>query len=134
MPAARASEHLADARILVVDDERANTMLLERILQRGGYTNVRSTTDPTTVLAIIGEFRPDLLLLDLKMPHVDGFEILERLARSKHMQLPVLVLTADATTTAKERALVAGARDVLTKPLDLEQVLVRTANALDGAA
>lgn len=131
----QASEDLADAPILVVDDERANVLVLERLLQKAGYRNVRSTTDPRTVIASVAEFRPDLLLLDLKMPGPDGFEILERLridalAASEPL-LPVLVLTADATKETKRRALAAGARDFLTKPFDLDEVLLRIANMLD---
>jgi putative two-component system response regulator len=117
----------------MVDDERANILLLERILEKAGYRNVRSTTDPETVPGLVAEFRPDLLLLDLKMPRLDGFEILELLAdgASSDPDLPVLVLTADATRETRRRALAAGARDFLTKPLDVDEVLLRIANMLD---
>ena len=131
----RASEALADAPILMVDDERANILVLERLLQKAGYRNVRSTTDPRTVLGLVAEFQPDLLLLDLKMPGLHGFEILELLrvgsAASSEPGLPVLVLTADATKETKRRALAAGATDFLTKPFDLDEVLLRIANMLD---
>jgi putative two-component system response regulator len=128
----RAREDVVDARILLVDDERANVLLLERILQKAGYGNIRSSTDPKTVLGLVEEFRPDLLLLDLKMPGLDGFQILELLgAEASDRDLPVLVLTADATRDAKRRALAAGARDFLTKPLDVDEVLLRIANMLD---
>jgi putative two-component system response regulator len=131
----RAREDLADAPILMVDDERANVLVLERLLQKAGYRNVRSTTDPRTVLELVAEFRPDLLLLDLKMPGLDGFEILELLrlgaAAGSEPSLPVLVLTADATRETKRRALAAGATDFLTKPFDLDEVLLRIGNMLD---
>ncbi len=128
----KAREDVVEARILLVDDERANVLLLERILQKAGYCNIRSSTDPTSVLGLVEEFRPDLLLLDLKMPGLDGFEILELLGTGAHgRDLPVLVLTADATKDAKRRALAAGARDFLTKPLDVDEVLLRIANMLD---
>ena len=129
----RAKEDVVDARILLVDDERANVLLLERILQKAGYRNVRSSTDPEAVVGLVEEFRPDLLLLDLKMPRVDGFQILELLGgdTSPDPDLPMLVLTADATRDAKRRALAAGARDFLTKPLDVDEVLLRIANMLD---
>jgi len=128
-----AKADLVDARILMVDDERANVLLLERILQKAGYRDIRSTTDPETVLGLVAEFRPDLLLLDLKMPRLDGFGILELLGdgASPDPDLPVLVLTADATRDTKRRALAAGARDFLTKPLDVDEVLLRIANMLD---
>jgi putative two-component system response regulator len=132
-PQVRANEDMVDARILMVDDERANILLLERILERAGYRNVRSTTDPEAVPGLVAELRPDLLLLDLKMPRLDGFEILELLAdgASSDPDLPVLVLTADATRETRRRALAAGARDFLTKPLDVDEVLLRIANMLD---
>jgi putative two-component system response regulator len=128
-----ARKDLVDSRILMVDDERANILLLERILQKAGYRNVRSTTDPEAVPGLVAELHPDLLLLDLKMPRLDGFEILELLGdRASHdPDLPVLVLTADATRDTKRRALAAGARDFLTKPLDVDEVLLRIANMLD---
>jgi cyclic di-GMP phosphodiesterase len=126
-------EHLVDARILVIDDEQANVRLLERILEGAGYVHVRSTTDPEALLELVEGFRPDLLLLDLKMPRMDGFEILRLLPSvvpSVH-DLPVLVLTADPDREVKRRALAAGARDFLTKPFDVDEVLLRIANMLD---
>jgi putative two-component system response regulator len=126
-------QRFADARILVVDDEQANLLLIDRMLERAGYQNVRSTTDPEAVLGLVEEFRPDLLLLDLKMPRLDGVQILELLgsANPTDPPLPVIVLTADATREGRQRALEAGARDFLTKPLDLDEVLVRIANMLE---
>jgi putative two-component system response regulator len=124
---------LTNARILVVDDEEPNVLLVERILQRAGYGNVVSTTDPRKVLGLVEEFQPDLLLLDLMMPHLDGFEILELLGSAVPVDryLPVLVLTADATQEVRRRALRAGARDFLSKPFDVDEVLLRIANMLD---
>jgi putative two-component system response regulator len=129
----RGKQRLMNARILVVDDETANVLLIERILQRAGYHDVRSTTDPEAVLGLVAELRPDLLLLDLKMPRLDGFQILELLGSATPVDpyLPVLVLTADATREVRRRALAAGARDFLTKPLDVDEVLLRIANMLD---
>jgi putative two-component system response regulator len=131
----RASPEFIDARILVVDDEKANLLLIERILERAGYHDVRSTSDPEAVLGLIEEFRPDLLLLDLKMPRLDGLQILERVRAvdqvSPSPSLPVLVLTADATREGKQRALESGARDFLTKPIDVEEVLLRVASMLE---
>ena len=126
----RNKEHLVDARILVIDDEQANVRLLERILEGAGYVHVRSTTDPEAVVELVEAFRPDLLLLDLKMPRMDGFEILGLLP-SLLPDLPVLVLTADLDREVKRRALAAGARDFLTKPFDVDEVLLRIVNMLD---
>jgi putative two-component system response regulator len=119
-----------DARLLVVDDEEANVLLMERILDSAGYADVTSTSDPESVVSLVDELEPDLLLLDLMMPRVDGFEIMGSL-RASARDVPVLVLTADATQEVKRRALRAGARDFLTKPFDVDEVLLRIANMLD---
>ena len=74
----RADDELTQARILVVDDQEANVRLLERILERAGYTNVATTTDSRQVLGLYGELDPDLIVLDLLMPHMDGFRSEER--------------------------------------------------------
>jgi putative two-component system response regulator len=120
------------ARILVVDDEEANVQLLERILEMAGYHNVVSTTDPRRVLDLLHTFRPDLILLDLLMPHLDGFTVMKVLASETPIDsfLPILVLTADATSETRRRALAGGANDFLTKPFDVEEVLLRIANML----
>jgi putative two-component system response regulator len=122
-----------DARILVVDDEDANVALLKAILKRAGYQDVRGTLDPREVMDLVESFEPDLVLLDLRMPHVDGFEILTRLREvvPEDVFLPVLVLTADVTSNAKERALAMGAKDFLTKPFDATEVLLRIRNLLE---
>jgi putative two-component system response regulator len=124
---------LAQARILVVDDEEANVRLLERVLEGAGYHHVRSTTDPEAVLGLVETFRPDLVLLDLRMPRLDGLQILQLLPSvvPEIPDLPVLVLTADLNQDAKRSALATGARDFLTKPFDVEEVLLRIANMLD---
>jgi signal transduction histidine kinase len=124
--------HFGQARILVVDDEVANVRLLEVALARAGYTNVRSTVDSRTVPATIDDWRPDLLLLDLAMPAPDGFAVLEQLraGRSTSERIPILVLTADTTARAKERAFVLGASDFLTKPFDRIEVILRIRNLL----
>jgi putative two-component system response regulator len=121
------------ARLLIVDDEQPNVMLLETILSRAGYDNVRSTTDPREVPALCTSFRPDLILLDLHMPHYNGFEVIRHLGDyvSEEGYLPFLVLTADATSEVKQRALEAGAKDFLTKPFEVTEVLLRINNLLD---
>jgi putative two-component system response regulator len=124
---------LRDARILIVDDEPANVLLLERILKRDGYQQVRSTTDARRALPMFQELAPDLVLLDLRMPHMDGFAVMEQLRPRVPMDayLPILVLTADITPMAKEKALSGGAKDFLTKPLDATEVLLRIRNLLE---
>ena len=124
---------ITSARILIVDDEQSNVRLLERLLLTGGYTDVRGTLDPREALRLFDEQRPDLVLVDLHMPHMDGYALMaalsERLAPNEY--LPFLVLTADTTRETKERALSTGAKDFLTKPLERMEVLLRTRNLLE---
>ncbi len=120
------------ARILIVDDEPANVLLLERILDEAGYPNHTATTDPRQVLAIHARFDPDLILLDLLMPHLDGLAVMTQLRQviPAGTYLPILVLTADMTTEARQQALSGGASDFLLKPFDPTEVLLRIGNLL----
>jgi signal transduction histidine kinase len=129
----RDTPSLDEARILVVDDEPANVQLLQRALEQAGYVNVEATTDSRRVAGLLTEYEPDLILLDLVMPHLDGFEVLEQLAHlvPASTYLPVLVLTADITGETKRRALAGGAKDFLTKPFDLDEVFLRIRNMLE---
>ena len=122
-----------DARILVIDDEPSGVEFLVRALFQAGYRRAEGVSDPRLVRGLLSEFEPDLVLLDLLMPHVDGFEVLDLMTRviPSSTHVPVLVLTADATTESKRRALAAGATDFLTKPLDLTEVLLRIRNMLE---
>jgi putative two-component system response regulator len=126
------SDVIQQAQILIVDDEMANVRLLEVILESGGFTKVRSATDAAQGLRMFQEERPDLLLLDLHMPHINGFELMERLQPMMDEDgfLPILVLTADVTPQTKRRALASGANDFLTKPVDRVEVLLRVTNLL----
>jgi putative two-component system response regulator len=123
----------ADARLLVVDDQPANVMLLERLLQLWEYENIITTQDSSQVLPLVEAEVPDLVLLDLHMPAPDGFEVMRLLEpwTLGPERLPILVLTADATTETKRRALAAGARDFLTKPFDHTEVGLRVGNLLE---
>jgi putative two-component system response regulator len=124
---------LTDARILIVDDERVNVVLLERILEQDGYRNVKSVTDPTEAVPLFDQFEPDLVLLDLHMPKLDGFAVMELLEDriSSETFLPILILTADIRPEIKRRALAAGAKDFVTKPFDRTEVLLRIQNLLE---
>lgn len=124
---------VANAAILVVDDEEANVDLIEQILARAGYTAVTGVTDPRRVLPLFLDRRPDLILLDLHMPHLDGFAVLEQIRPhvAADTYLPILVLTADITPEAKQRALASGARDFVTKPFDRIELLLRISNLLE---
>ena len=124
---------IQNGRILIVDDEPANVLLLERILQQAGYANFSKTNDPREVLEFFTVYKPDLILLDLMMPNVDGYALLTQL-RSRipdNHYLPILVLTADVSAKARQHALSLGAKDFLTKPFDAAEVLLRVYNLLE---
>lgn len=122
---------VASAKVLVVDDNTSNTRLIERVLSRAGLLDVIATNDSREVTSILVESQPDLVILDLHMPHLDGFQLLEIISEyAKSQFLPVVVLTADTTQAAIHRALGLGAHDFLTKPLDATEVALRTRNLL----
>jgi EAL domain-containing protein (putative c-di-GMP-specific phosphodiesterase class I) len=127
---------LADAVVLVVDDNQTNVLLLERLLQRIGIGRVVGITDPRETVTQFQALQPDLVLLDLHMPYLDGVAVLEQLAivMPAGSFMPVLVLTADATLDAKNRALAAGAKDFVTKPFEQTEVLLRVKNLLQTRA
>ncbi|HEY8548841.1 MAG TPA: HD domain-containing phosphohydrolase [Vicinamibacterales bacterium] len=123
---------LGAARILVVDDEPANVRMLDRLLTNGGCRHVLGITDPRETIAVMPIARPDLIILDLHMPHLDGFEVMQALRPllASERYLPVLIVTADDTPTVKQRALAMGARDFLAKPFDSVEALLRIRNLL----
>lgn len=127
------SVNLESMTILIVDDEPSNVALLQRTLERIGFSRLYATTDPTRVEEFLSKRQPDLILLDLHMPERDGFEILKSIPQAlpKDEYLPILVLTADSTPEAKHRALNLGAKDFLHKPLDLLEVTLRVRRLLE---
>ncbi len=123
---------VTDGRILIVDDEESVVLLLERMLHQDGYTNVVSTTDPRQALPLFETFRPDLLLLDVMMPYLDGFGVLEELKpRMRGSRVPTMIITADVSGDVKRRALVAGVDDFVTKPFSVNEVLMRVRYLLE---
>ena len=127
------TSRLHAARLLLVDDEQANLDLLEAFLEADGFRNLTSTRDPREAVALLEALHPDLVLLDLHMAQLDGFGVLAQIGARvpEHEYLPVLVLTADVTAEAKQRALSEGARDFLTKPFDAVEVVLRIRNLLE---
>jgi diguanylate cyclase (GGDEF)-like protein len=118
------------AKILIVDDQEQNIQLLEHMLAAANYTSVTSTTDPTKVYELHQQNRYDLILLDLKMAGMDGFQVLNALKDiESDNYLPVLVVTANPD--AKLRALQSGAKDFVSKPFDMAEVLARVHNLLE---
>ena len=121
---------ILDANILIVDDQPANVQLLEQLLRDAGYTCVASTMNPGEVCALHGKNHYDLILLDLKMPGMDGFQVMEALkTQAADNYLPVIVLTAEPGH--KLRALQSGAKDFISKPFDLIEVKTRIHNMLE---
>ena len=123
-------DDILNAKILIVDDQPANVHLLTRLLEEAGYSHVRSTMDPTEVTTLQIRNDHDLILLDLQMPAMDGFEVMEDLkTHAPQDYLPVIVLTAQPGH--KLRALQAGAKDFISKPFDLLEVKTRIHNMLE---
>ena len=119
------------ARVLIIDDEPSNLLLLEAFLADTA-TEVRGLKDSRQVEEVFKEFEPDIVLLDLHMPAVDGLEVLRRLSSARESLgfLPVIVLTADSSRVARNSALLLGANDFLLKPLDRTEVVLRVRNLI----
>lgn len=120
----------ADADILIVDDNPANVELLLALLEDAGYLRLEGITDPRRVAARVAEHAPDLILLDVRMPHLNGLELMERLSAGGAEAPAVIILTAQIDDATRYRALELGARDFLTKPFDQVEVLQRIRNVL----
>jgi uncharacterized membrane protein len=122
---------ILNANVLIVDDQEPNVLLLERTLRGAGYTSIESTMNPRKVCELYHATRHDLILLDIKMPGMDGFQVMESL---KEIALddfpPVLVITAEPGH--KQRALQVGAKDFISKPFELIEVLTRVHNMLEA--
>jgi len=123
----------SDANILIIDDHQANVDALKRILRSAGFGTVNSTTDPMVGVTLVQTCAPDLVLLDLHMPGLDGFGVLDAIRPhlSGDSYLPVVMLTADSTGDTRRRALASGAKDFLLKPFDATEVVLRIENLLE---
>jgi putative two-component system response regulator len=121
------------ARILVADDDLGNLNVLMRMLQRTGFGNLHGVCDAGAILPAVIEFQPDVVLLDLHMPGMDGIEMLLdiKALHGRRSYLPVLVLTGDGSKEVRDGALAAGARDFLTKPYDAAEVILRVRNLVE---
>ena len=122
------------SRILMVDDEDSNVVVLERLLRQAGYVNIHGTTDSRKAVPLYNQLSPDLVFLDLHMPEPTGFDLLEHFAKERPeegMYVPILVLTADITPGTKLKALALGANDFVTKPIERCELLLRTRNLLE---
>lgn len=122
---------IKEAKILIVDDQPANVTLIEKMLDIDGYINVISTTDPTQVEAIYMEQNSDLVLLDLNMPVMDGYQVLAKIREVDPDYPPIIVLTAQSDRESRIKALDLGARDFLAKPFDRVELMTRIRNMLE---
>lgn len=121
-----------NARILIIDDERPNVDLLRRLLTRAGFQRLESTMDPREATALYIRFRPDLILLDLHMPHLDGLSVMDELDEIVEASyLPILMLTGDISPEARREALARGAKDFVNKPFDNDEVMLRIRTLLE---
>ncbi|MEM8772884.1 MAG: response regulator [Pseudomonadota bacterium] len=127
------TEEITKRRVLAVDDEEANLMLLETLLEREGYEDAHYVADPTKAMETFIEIEPHIVLLDLMMPDIDGYQLLDAFRRQTRPDVfrPILVLTADTTVQARRRALSLGAKDLVVKPFDVIEVGLRIANLLE---
>jgi putative two-component system response regulator len=121
-----------NARILIVDDEAQNVDVLRRILTRAGYTRVEATTDSRDAAALYVQLRPDLILLDLHMPHLDGIGVMDQLSDiAEATYLPILILSGDVSPEARREALSRGAKDFVNKPFQQDEILLRIKTLLE---
>jgi putative two-component system response regulator len=128
---ASADERLKSARILIIDDEPLIVKVVTRFLQSHGYAAIDSTNDPRNALKMIGDFRPDLILLDIMMPYISGLDVLRSInEREKGNHLPTIILSAASDVDTKREALALGATEFLSKPVDPNDLILRVRNAL----
>lgn len=120
-----------DSKIMIVDDETVNIKVTRKYLEKAGYTNFITLTDPRQAMDVINESAPDLVMLDIVMPDVSGLEILEKIREEERYEnLPVVILTASADPETKHTALQLGATDFLAKPVDASELIPRVRNML----
>jgi putative two-component system response regulator len=124
---------LQGSTVLIIDDEAVNVRLLERILEQQDCRNIVTTTDSREAAVLYDRHQPDIVLLDLMMPHLNGFELMEQFQSltPSGSYCPILVLTADVNLETKHKALASGAKDFLTKPFDQSEVVLRVRNLVE---
>ncbi len=126
------SDLLQTARLLIVDDNVANICLLSNVLNRLGFRYIESTTDSRETFGLLERFKPDLIMLDLNMPHLDGFAVMQQLSRiiPRETFLPILVISNEASGETTRRALASGAADIQAKPFNTSELFMRVRNLL----
>ena len=124
---------LKRSKILIVDDQKANVDLFEHILREHGFLGIQKLTDARSVLPLFADFQPDLVMLDLRMPHIDGLSLMKQLRSQipEGSYLPFVVITADLAQRVRQEALALGAKDFLTKPINQGEAVLRIYNLLE---
>lgn len=118
-------------KILIVDDNAANVLLLEKMLKISGYNNIETLTDSREVLDISSRYKPDLILLDFRMPYLDGFQIIDSLNTLKSSNtFPIIMISAENEREYYELALSKGVKDFITKPFNYNDIMLKIKNAL----
>ncbi len=126
------SPDIHKAKILIIDDQKLHTFFLEQILKKEGYKNIECVTDPKRAVSACRDYRPDIILLDLIMPYVDGFQIMEQLKEEREENyLPILALSDEKSTEIRLHALQAGTTDFISKPYESIEVLMRIRNMIE---
>ncbi|MBF0618840.1 MAG: response regulator [Candidatus Omnitrophica bacterium] len=126
------SEQILNAKILIVEDDKLSRLLLKNILSSAGFKNIRALPNATRILRIYASYKPDLLVLDLSLPKVDGFRVLQQLKeQNPDDYLPVLVISQEMDDGVHLRTLAAGAKDFLSKPYDRPKVILRAKNLIE---
>jgi PleD family two-component response regulator len=118
-------------KILIVDDNAANILLLEKMLKISGYNNIETSTDSREVIDLTNRFKPDLMLLDFRMPYLDGLQIIDSLNLFKNSNtLPIIMISAENEQEYYELALSKGVIDFITKPFNYNDITLKIKNAL----
>lgn len=124
---------LSDSRILIVEDDADNVHLLELFLETSGFSDVHATSDARNVDSLVAEIDPDLILLDLHMPHIDGLEVMRRIQEAvPGHEIPVIVLSGDISPANRKMGMEIGATDFLGKPYEMSHLLSKVESALTG--
>jgi len=125
-------DQIRNAKILIIDDQKLHTFFLEKMLKKEGYRDIHCVTDARRAISAFHEFKPDIILLDLIMPYLDGFQIMEQLKEYRENNyLPVLAISEEKSVEAKQRALQCGVTDFLGKPYESSEVFMRLRNMIE---
>ena len=128
------TDELKKSRILIVEDDPDNVHLLEVLFETSGYTDIHATSDARNVEGLVGELEPDLILLDLHMPHIDGLEVMRRIQASvPDHEIPTIVLSGDISSEKRKIGKEVGATDFLVKPYEVSELLTKVEKALAGS-